>query len=160
MGLAFCCRVIFFLLLVSRTRRARLCAACHLIRHVTPNTRQMFFLMEVSSTSERGGSLRCRAWRLLIDSRVERAPGAVQQLVYPAPVILGDAAFVGPGVAYLHRLGAEARVLCEAFGGEAEDFGLEVCEGAVEVAGRVASPLAVDDPLLELHEGGARRRDA
>jgi hypothetical protein len=48
--------------------------------------------------------------------------------VQQAPVFFVDAALVGFGVAYLHGFGAEAGVLGESLGGDAEEFGLEVCE--------------------------------
>src|SRR5437588_7470045 len=72
--------------------------------------------------------LSCRSG---VDRLVERAPGLVQQFVNASPVFFGDAALLGLRVAYVHRFGSEARVLQQAFGGDAVDFRSERGEGAV-----------------------------
>src|SRR5205085_8236220 len=98
--------------------------------------------------------LSCRSG---VDRSMERAPGLVKQFVNALPVFFGDAALLGLRVAYVHRFGSEARVLQQAFGGDAVDFGGERGEGAVHVAGRVARALAVYDAPLEFEVRGALR---
>src|SRR5215207_5556314 len=108
------------------------------------------FLRSGVSESFRRASLTRR-----VDGRVERAPGALEQFVNPLPVVFGDAALLGLRVAYLHRLGAEAGVLREFVRGDAVEFGLEVCERALQVARRVLPSLAVDYPPFEFEFRGA-----
>ena len=48
----------------------------------------------------------------------------MEEFVNPAPVVFGDAAALGFRVTYLHRFGAEPRMLGEFFGWQAIDFGL------------------------------------
>src|SRR5947209_6093245 len=95
-----------------------------------------------------------------VDRAPERAPGLVEQVVNASPVFVGDAALFGLAVAYLHGLGAQARVLHQSVGRDAVDFGGEVGQRAVEVAGGVARALAVDDPPFEFKARGALRVEA
>ena len=88
---------------------------------------------------------------------MERAPGLVKEFVNALPVFFGDSALLGLRVAYVHRFGAQARVLHQFVCGDAVDFGGERGERAVEVAGRVARTLAVYDPPFEFEARGALR---